>query len=183
MCIDMASIFFAVVMCFTAGYATPLHQGSRSLNLEFALFDASLHLGDISAYVAEWDKSYVRAAVVGDLFAGDGHLYEAAMNRGYQSWKYDMIYDPIVQNILTKRPKLHKEFQGSRWALKCTVRPLGAWLEDFKRFGRPSKGGASSKFHNLTSLCLACTWPPCNYLHRITCDELWEGAFSMLCTW
>lgn len=128
----MASIFFAVVMCFTAGYATPLHQGSRSLNLEFALFDASLHLGDISAYVAEWDKSYVRAAVVGDLFAGDGHLYEAAMNRGYQSWKYDMIYDPIVQNILTKRPKLHKVFQGSRWALKCTVRPLGAWLEDFK---------------------------------------------------
>ena len=130
MCIDMASIFFAVVMCFTAGYAAPLHQGSGSL--EFNLFDASVHLGEISAYVAEWDKSHVRAAVVGDLFAGDGHLYEAAMNRGYQSWKYDMIYDPIVQNILTKRHKLHKVFQGSRWALKCTVRPLGAWLEDFK---------------------------------------------------
>ena len=129
MYINMASILFAVVMCFTAGYAAPLHQGSGSFEV---LFDASLHLGEIIAYVAEWDKSYVRAAVVGDLFAGDGHLYEAAMNRGYQSWKYDMIYDPIVQNILTKRPKLNKEFQGSRWALKCTVRPLGAWLDDFK---------------------------------------------------
>ena len=113
MCIDMASILIAVVMCFNAGFAAPLHQGPHTLNLELALFDASLHLGDIRAYVAEWDKSHVRAAVVGDLFAGDGHLYEAAMDRGYHSWKYDMIYDPIVQNILTKRPKLNKEFQGS----------------------------------------------------------------------
>ena len=105
MCIDMASILFAVAMCFTAGFAAPLHQGPHTLNLELALFDASLHLGDIRAYVAEWDKSHVRAAVVGDLFAGAGHLYEAAMDRGHQSWKYDMIYDDVVQNILTKRPK------------------------------------------------------------------------------
>lgn len=121
-CPDMASILFVVVMCFTAGYAAPLHQGSGSFE---ALFDASLHLGEIIAYVTEWDKSHVRAAVVGDLFAGDGHLYEAAMKRGYQSWKYDMIYDPIMQNILTKRHKSHKVFQGSRWAPKRTVRPLG----------------------------------------------------------
>ena len=82
--------------------------------------------------MAEWDKSYVRAAVVGDLFAGDGHLYEAAVKRDYQSWKYDMISDPIMQNTLAKRPQLPKVFQGSRCAPMCTVRPLGAWLEDFK---------------------------------------------------
>lgn len=145
MCIDMASIFFAVAMCFTAGFAAPLHQGSRTLNLEFALFDASLHLGDIRAYVAEWDKSYVRAAVVGDLFAGDGHLYEAAMNRGYQSWKYDMIYDPIVQNILTKRHKLHKVFQGSRWDLKCTVRPHGGLARRFQMTWKAFEGWGKFK--------------------------------------
>jgi hypothetical protein len=175
MCIDMASILFAVVMCFTAGFAAPLHQGPHTLNLELALFDASLHLGDIRAYVAEWDKSHVRAAVVGDLFAGDGHLYEAAMDRGYQSWKYDMIYDPIVQNILTKRPKLNKEFQGSRWALKCTVRPLGAWLDDFKL-----------EFQHFTTL-LPYARPvlatPVITFTELPEDELWEGAFSMLCTW
>jgi hypothetical protein len=105
----MASVLLFVALCFTAGYAAPAHKGSSSAEV---LFDASLHIGEIIAYVADWDKSHLRTYAVGDLFAGDGHLYEAARKRGYMSWKYDMIYDQITQNILTSRLKLHKVVQG-----------------------------------------------------------------------
>ena len=45
----------------------------------------------------------MRTSVIGDLFAGDGHFHEEAMKRGYPGWKYDILYDKILHNIIGER--------------------------------------------------------------------------------
>ena len=92
----------AVALCLTSCYAAPPSLGS-GLTAEELLFDASTPLGEIIARIASFDKTYVRNNVVGDLFAGDDNLYAASAKKGYSSWKHDLIYDRIKQDILYRR--------------------------------------------------------------------------------